>query len=98
MNEFLTLDFLKTFAGAVFAVTLIVNFTKKVVIKPYFSDAFIKIYALLWSWIILGFVVFLQNNITVETAGLAFLNGILVTWTAMGLHETITDFHAEKHK
>lgn len=96
-NDFFTLDFLATFAGAVAAVTLIVQFTKGIV-KNRFGDAAVRLYALIWSWIVLGFVLYVQGDFTAQAVGLAFLNGVLVAFTATGAYETIADVRAEKKK
>lgn len=94
-QEFITTEYLATFAGMVAVVTIIVQFTKGIV-KSNFPDWAVRIYALVWAWALQGFVCFVQGRISTESIGLAALNGILVALTAYGTYGAIADPKAKK--
>jgi hypothetical protein len=96
-NEFITIDYLATFAGMVVTVALVVQFTKSV-LKKKFKDWVIRLYALAWAWVLQAFLLFVKGNLTVEAVGLAVLNGFLVALAAAGTYETIADPGAAKAK
>ena len=95
MNDFFTAEFLMTFSGLVIAVGLVVQFTKSI-IKNKYGDASVRIYAFVVS-LILTFI-FANNGTTAQGIALTILNAILVTMTAMGGYELISDPKAEKQK
>ncbi len=95
MNEFFTGELLATFAGLVAAVSLVVQFTKSIV-KKQFGDGAVRLYAFLIA-LVLNFV-FAKSGTGIEAVVLTIINAILVSLTAMGAYETITDPFAEKEK
>ncbi len=95
LQEFITIDYLATFAGMVAVTALIVQFTKSVV-KSKLPDWSVRLYALAWSWALQGFVCFVQGRLTLEHIGLAVLNGVLVALAAAGAYEVLADPKAEK--
>ena len=96
-NEFITIDYLASFAGMVVVVALVVQFTKSAV-KKKFQDWMVRLYTLAWAWALQAFLLYVQGNFNVETVGLAVLNGILVALAAAGTYETIADPRAIKAK
>lgn len=96
-QDFITMDYLATFTGLVAVVTLITQFTKSI-IKRKFPDWAVRLYSLGISWVLQGFLIYTQGNITAEKVGLAILNGFLVALTATGAYETVFDPAASKKK
>lgn len=94
-QEFITIDYLATFAGMVAVTALIVQFTKSIV-KSKLPDWSVRLYALIWSWALQGFVCFVQERLAAQDIGLALLNGILVALAASGLYEAVADPKAKK--
>jgi len=93
VNEFMTLEVLATFAGLAAAVGVIVQFTKGL-IKKQFDDYVVRIYAFVVA-LILTFI-FAPAGEGASGVALTILNAILVTLTAMGGYEAITDPTAKK--
>lgn len=93
MNEFMTPKVLATFAGLAAAVGVIVQFTKGL-IKKQFDDYVVRIYAFVVA-LILTFI-FAPAGEGISGVVLTILNAILVTLTAMGGYEAITDPTAKK--
>jgi len=93
MNEFFTGELLATFAGLVAAVSLVVQFTKSIV-KKQFGDGAVRLYAFLIA-LLLNFI-FAKSGTGIEGIVLTVINAILVSLTAMGAYETITDPYAKK--
>jgi hypothetical protein len=85
MGEYLTWEFLATFAGAVAAVTLIVQFLKLPVDKVWKVPT--RFVVFLIALIILFAVMFFTDTATPEKAALTVLNAIVVTMAAMGAYE-----------
>lgn len=96
-NEFITIDYLASFAGMVVVVALVVQFTKSVV-KKRFQDWMVRLYALAWAWLLQAFLLYVHSNLTVEAVGLAVLNGFLVALAAAGTYEAVADPVAIKRK
>lgn len=94
MNEFITIEFLRTFAGLVAATALIVQFTKSIV-KKRFGDISVRIYAFVLA-LILTFVFAGQTGL--EGVIVTFINAILVTLSSIGGYEAIADPKAEKKR
>jgi len=94
-QEFITIDYLATFAGMVAVVALVVQFTKGI-IKSNFEDWAVRLYTLAWAWVLQGFVCFVQGRYSIEHIGLAVLNGILVALAASGAYEVVADPKAKK--
>jgi len=84
---------LATFAGLAAAVGVIVQFTKGL-IKKQFDDYVVRIYAFVVA-LILTFI-FAPAGEGISGVALTILNAILVTLTAMGGYEAITDPTAKK--
>jgi len=93
VNEFMTPKVLATFAGLAAAVGVIVQFTKGL-IKKQFDDYVVRIYAFVVA-LILTFI-FAPAGEGISGVVLTILNAILVTLTAMGGYEAITDPTAKK--
>jgi len=93
MDDFFTLETLATFAGITAATALIVQFTKGLV-KKQFDDYVVRIYAFVVA-LILTFI-FAPAGEGASGVALTILNAILVTLTAMGGYEAITDPTAKK--
>lgn len=96
-SDFFTLEFLSTFAGMTAAVAVIVQFTKEFV-KDSFPDWAVRLYALIVSAAVQFFVLYVQDGLTVENIGLGVINTVLVTLTAIGAYDVISDPNAEKSK
>jgi len=96
-SEFFTLETLATLAGMVAAVTLIVQFTKGI-IKQWFSDYAVRLYTLIVAMVIMGFVLYVQGDLTAEAIGLGVINSFLVAVTSMGTYEVVADPFAIKKK
>lgn len=94
IEGFLTLDYLRTFAGAAAAVNLIVQFSKGWV-KAVFGDLTVRPYAWFWAFVILVFTAFadgrfagdLRQDLTV--LGLAALNAVPVALSAIATYHVI---------
>jgi len=91
----MTLEILATFAGLVTAVALIVQFTKSLV-KKKFNDVYVRVYALIIS-LILTFI-FAGEGYSIDGIVLTVINAVIVTITAMGGYEVISDPKAQKSK
>lgn len=88
-TDFFTLNALNTVAGAAAAVYLIVRFSKPY-IKNIWHDRAVRPYALVWSWLVLAFARASQEQLAgMEDLGLIFLNGFVVLFTSMGVHEAV---------
>ena len=102
-NDFVTVDYLATFAGMVLALALIVQFTKGLV-KRTFADEVVRLYTFVWALVLVGLVYWYQGLFTVilpaELAMMALLvlvNAIVVALAAMGGYEVLAHSRAEKH-
>ena len=95
MNEFITLEFLATFAGLVAAVSIIVQFTKSIV-KKKFSDGIVRLYAFIIA-LVLTFI-FAKSGQGIEGILLTVINAILITIASTGTYEMIVDPKAKKSK
>lgn len=95
LEDFMTIDILRTFTGLSMAVLLIVQFTKSI-IKSRFKDYFVRIYALIIA-LILTFI-FTDTVGGLEGIILNIINAILVTLASIGGYETIVDPLATKAK
>lgn len=89
----MTLEMLSTFAGLVIATGLIVQFTKDIV-KSKFSDIYVRLYTFIIS-LILTFV-FACTGYDIDNIILTIINSIIVSITAMGGYELISDPKAKK--
>jgi hypothetical protein len=87
MNEFITLDYLATFAGTVFAVNLLVQFTKELIDK-YVAKIHTRWIVFAYSELVMFGVAYFQNAITKESVFLIVLNGFLIALTAIGAYAT----------
>ncbi len=93
IDNFMTLEMLSTFAGLVVATGLIVQFTKDIV-KSKFSDIYVRLYTFIIS-LILTFV-FACTGYDIDNIILTIINSIIVSVTAMGGYEIISDPKAKK--
>ncbi|MFW5891429.1 MAG: hypothetical protein ACOCUI_04340 [bacterium] len=96
-TEFFTIETLASFAGLVAATYIFVAFFKKY-LKKLIGDIAIRPFAVIVAFSIQMFVFYVQNDLVIETIGLAIINSILVALTAMGVHENVDDPKADKVK
>ncbi|MCG8400229.1 MAG: hypothetical protein MJA84_01390 [Firmicutes bacterium] len=96
-SNLITLEYLATLSGMVATVSIIVQFTKSF-IKRRWPDWVVRLYVLGWALILQAFLLYIRSDFTVETVGLAILNGILVSVTAIGSYEIFVDPKCEKVK
>jgi hypothetical protein len=102
-TDFITVDYLATFAGLVLVLGIIVQFTKGIV-KHTFTDQAVRLYTFAWALVLIGLLYWYQGMFDVAareiamTLLLALLNAIIVTLAAMGGYEVITDPGAAKRK
>ena len=94
--DYFTIEYLSTMGGMVLAVGLIVEYTKGFIKNSKYSDGFVRLYALVWAITLQGALLYINYNITAESALLAFLNAMLVTAAVTGAYEVVTDIRAEK--
>lgn len=85
MNEYLTWEFLGTFAGATAATTLIVQFLKLRVDKVWKIPTRYIVYVI--SAIILFSVQIFAGTLTTENIALTLLNAVVVSMAAMGTYD-----------
>lgn len=86
---------LTTFIGLVAATSLIVQFTKSI-IKRQFGDAFIRFYAFIVA-LILTFI-FGDTGQGLQGVILKIINAMIITTSAMGGYEVLSDPMAQKVK
>jgi hypothetical protein len=102
-SDFITTDYLTTFAGLVLVLGIIVQFTKGI-IKQTFPDRSVRLYSFAWALVLIGLLYWYQGMFDVAareiamTILLALLNAIIVTLAAMGGYEVIADPGAAKRK
>lgn len=94
-NELMSTDTLTTFIGLVAGTSLIVQFTKSI-IKKQFGDAFVRFY----SFIIALILIFIFGNSGEGLQGilLKIINAMIITISAMGGYEMLSDPMAKKMK
>lgn len=103
MYNFLSVDYITTFAGMVLAVALIVQFTKSLV-KRLFSDRAVRIYAFIWALVFVVAVNIYKGSYAVKGSEmpvkilLSVVNAIIVALAAIGGYEVVSDPHAGKQK
>ena len=93
-SEFVTAEYLWTFAGMILVLSLIVQFSKSLV-KQAFTDQVVRVYAFLWALVLVA--VMYWNQGLFEAAGrevvtavlLMLINAIIVTLAAMGGYELV---------
>lgn len=89
-NDWITLSTLGTFAGAVFAVTLISQFLKGAVDRM--AKFPTRLLVLLISWVVLlSRQYIMAGDLTFEGVFMDMLNGFLVSLSAMGAHSVVKD-------
>ena len=93
--DYFTIEYLSTLGGMIAAVMLIVQLTKGI-IKKKFCPGYVRLYALVWAFLLQGVLLYIKVDITPESVLLAFLNALLVTSAATGLYQVATDIKAEK--
>ena len=87
-NQLMATETLTTFVGLVAATSLIVQFTKSI-IKKQIGDNYVRLYAFIIS-LILTFI-FARNNEGSQGIIVTIINAIIITISAMGGYEVITD-------
>lgn len=103
MSEFMTVEYLATFAGMIVALGLIVQFTKSVV-KRTFTDQLVRLYTFIWACVLVGIVYWNQGQFNCSSSELAMVvllalvNAIIITLAAMGGYEAIADPRAYKQR
>lgn len=99
MNEFITLSYLATFAGTVFTVNLLVQFTKDLIDK-YIAKIHTRWIVFLYAELVMFGTAYFQKAITqenaLENAFLIFLNGFLVALTAIGAYSATMENPSSK--
>lgn len=94
-NDLVTPEILATFTGLVAATSIIVQFTKPI-IKSQFGDIFVRFYTFIIA-LILTFI-FARNGGGVQGIMVTIINAVLITMTAMGGYEMVSDPKAQKTK
>lgn len=95
MNDFITLSYLATFAGTVFTVNLLVQFTKDL-IDRYIAKIHTRWIVFLYAEFIMFGTAYFQHTITQQNAFLIFLNGFLVALTAIGAYSAVLESPSKK--
>lgn len=100
-NDFVTVDYLATFTGMVLVLGLIVQFTKSLV-KQRFSHEAVRLYTFAWASVLVAIVYWNQGLFDPARCDIAtnlllgFINAMVITLSAMGGYELVTDPHARK--
>lgn len=87
-DDFMTPETLSTFIGLVAATSLIVQFTKPL-IKKRFSGTFLRIYVFIIA-LLLTFI-FNGGRLNVQLIVLNIINAMLISTSAMGGYEALSD-------
>ena len=93
LDDFMSVDILKTFVGLTTAVTVIVQFTKSLV-KKRFGDTMVRLYAFIVA-LILTFI-FARESFGIQDIILTIINALMITVASMGSYELISDPMAQK--
>ncbi len=93
LDDFMSIDILKTFVGLTTAVTVIVQFTKSLV-KKRFGDTMVRLYAFVVA-LILTFI-FARESFGIQDIILTIINALMITVASMGSYELISDPMAQK--
>ena len=102
-NDFITIDFLYTFGGLLVVLGLIIQFTKGL-LKQYFDDVAVRWYTFAWAFALILIVYWSQGLFDAAgreiwmTLVLALLNAIILTLSALGGYEVLSDPKATKQK
>ena len=100
-NDFVTVDYLATFTGMVLVLGLIVQFTKSLV-KQKFSNEAVRLYTFAWASVLVAVVYWNQGLFNPAGSDLAtnlllgLVNAMVITLSAMGGYELVTDPYARK--
>lgn len=94
-NDLITPEILATFTGLVASTSLIGQLTK-FIIKKQFGDGFVRFYIFIIA-LILNFI-FARAGTGIQGILITIINAALVTMTAMGGYEILSDPKAEKTK
>ncbi|MCF6466288.1 hypothetical protein [Clostridium sp. Cult2] len=94
-NELMSADALTTFVGLVAGTSLIVQFTKSI-IKKQFGDAFVRFYSFVIALILI--FIFGNNGQGLQGILLKIINAMIITISAMGGYEILSDPMAKKMK
>lgn len=103
LNDFISIEYLFTFAGLVLVLGLIVQFTKSL-IKRTFTDQAVRLYAFCWALVLVVLMFWYQGRFYVAGPEIAvaillvLIYSISITFASMGGYEVLTDFKAEKTK
>ncbi len=89
-NDWITLSTLGTFAGTVFAVTLISQFLKGVVDKMVKTPTRLLVLLIAWA-VLLGRQYIMAGDLSFEGVFMDLLNGFMVALSAMGAHSIVKD-------
>ena len=92
-GEFITTDYISTFAGLVMVTTLVVQFTKPVV-KWFFGflercNEIIWIYTWLVAFGLQAFAMYVTGGFTTEILGLAAINAVAAALSAVGTYHCL---------
>jgi len=86
INDYLTISYLGSYAGLMAVTFLLVQFFKEP-IKDKLSDWWVRLLAVFFAFCIQMFMLFVVNNFTIESIGLAFLNSFLIATAAAGTYD-----------
>lgn len=93
-GEFITIDYLSTFAGLVVVVALVVQFTKPIMKwifkrQDEFFDEIIRIYVWFVAFVLQAFVIYVAGGFTAENVGLAAINSVPIAILAVGTYHCL---------
>lgn len=92
-NELMSADTLTSFVGLVAGTSLIVQFTKSF-IKKQFGDVYVRFYTFIVALILI--TIFGDTGSGIEGVLLKLINAMMVTISAMGGYEVLSDPMAKK--
>ncbi|NLW41256.1 MAG: hypothetical protein GXY96_10115 [Tissierellia bacterium] len=92
-NELMSADTLTSFVGLVAGTSLIVQFTKSF-IKKQFGDVYVRLYTFIVALILI--TIFGDTGSGIEGVLLKLINAMMVTISAMGGYEVLSDPMAKK--
>lgn len=95
MNEFFTWEMLATFAGAVAATMLVVQFAKSSIDELLIKFGLhlpTRLFAYLVAVPVLLLGLFFTGSLTISTAVLSLFNGFLIAAASSGTYDTVKQF------
>lgn len=95
-NDYLTWEFIGSFAGMIAVVTLLIEFLKLPLDKVWKIPTRFLVYAI--SVVLLFVTEYFTKGITVDNIPLLLLNGVLITMASMGLYDGVVKKIEDKIK